>query len=69
MERVKRSGVGGGEREEKNTQNILLCGCYLLFEEYLQKNSVYILKLCKNRPSEDTCSMRGDKLVKNFKTF
>ena len=31
----------------KNTQNILLDGFYLLFEEYLQdKTSVYILKLC-----------------------
>ena len=29
----------------KNTQNILLDGCYLLFEAYLQENtSFYILK-------------------------
>ena len=36
-------------KENKNTQNILLNICYLLFEEYPQKRPcVYILKLCQN---------------------
>ena len=35
-------------KENKNTQNILLNICYLLFEEYPQKRPcVYILKLCR----------------------
>ena len=33
-------------KERKNTQNLLLDRCYLLFKEYLQeKNCIYILKL------------------------
>ena len=38
-------------RESKIRQIILLDGCYLLFEEYVQekKNCFYILKLCRKR--------------------
>ena len=58
-------------KENKNTQNILLNICYLLFEEYPQKRPcVYILKLCRKiGQSLEEISLRGDKLVKNFIIF
>ena len=58
-------------KENKNTQNILLNICYLLFEEYPQKRPcVYILKLCRKiGQSLEEISLRGGKLVKNFIIF
>ena len=58
-------------KENKNTQNILLNICYLLFEEYPQKRPcVYILKLCRKiGQSLEEISLRGDKLAKNFIIF
>ena len=58
-------------KENKNTQNILLDICYLLFEEYPQKRPcVYILKLCRKiGQSLEEISLRGGKLVKNFIIF
>ena len=58
-------------KENKNTQNILLNICYLLFEEYPQKRPcVYILKLCRKiGQSLEEMSLRGGKLVKNFIIF
>ena len=58
-------------KENKNTQNILLDICYLLFEEYPQKRPcVYILKLCRKiGQSLEEISLRGGKLVKNFILF
>ena len=58
-------------KENKNTQNILLNICYLLFEEYPQKRPcVYILKLCRKiGQSLEEISLRGGKLVKKFIIF
>ena len=58
-------------KENRNTQNILLNICYLLFEEYPQKRPcVYILKLCRKiGQSLEEISLRGGKLVKNFIIF
>ena len=43
----------------KDTLNILLDGCYLIFEEYLQgKPSAYILKMCLEE------RLRGGKLLR-----
>ena len=58
-------------KENKNTQNILLNICYLLFEEYPQKRPcVYILKLCRKiGQSLEEISLRGGKPVKNFIIF
>ena len=48
----------------KNTLNILLDGCYLISEEYLQgKQSVYIVKMCREE------GPRGGKHVKNLEIF
>ena len=54
-----------------NTQNIVIDGCYLLFEEYLQekKGSIYILNPCREIGLSFEKSLRGGKLVKNFEIF
>ena len=54
-----------------NTQNIVIDGCYLLFEEYLQekKGSIYILNPCREIGLSFEKSLRGVKLVKNFEIF
>ena len=51
-------------KESKNTQNILLVGCYILFDA--KKTSVYILKLCRKIGQSLGESLRGGKLVKNL---
>ena len=70
--RLSEDEIAETERKEnKNTQNILLNICYLLFEEYPQKRPcVYILKLCRKvGQSLEEISLRGGKLVKNFIIF
>ena len=54
-----------------NTQNIVIDGCYLLFEEYLQekKRCIYILNRCREIGLSFQKSLRGGKLVKNFEIF
>ena len=48
----------------KNTQNILLDGRYLLFEEYLQENtSFYILKPGRETGQSFEKSLQGGKLT------
>ena len=48
----------------KNTHNILLDGCYLLFEQYLLENtSVYILKPYQETSESLEESLWGGKLV------
>ena len=48
----------------KNMQNILLDGCYLRFEEYLQENtSFYILKSAEKQAKVLKKSLRGGKLT------
>ena len=48
----------------KNTQNILLNGCYLLFENYLQENtSFYILKSAEKQANVLKKSLPGGKLT------
>ena len=51
----------------KNAQNILLDGCYQLFEEYLQeKKHLFIaLNLAREMGQSFKGSLRGSKLVKN----
>ena len=47
-----------------NTQNILLNGCCLLFEKYLQENtSFYILKSAEKQAKGLKKSLRGVKLT------
>ena len=50
-------------KENKNTQNILLDICYLLFEKYPQERPcVYILKLCRKMgQSLEEISLQGGK--------
>ena len=51
-------------------QNILLDGCYLLFEEYLQRKiSFYIVKPCLEISQSFQKSLRGGKHVKNLEIF
>ena len=60
------------ERKKCNTtQNIVIDGCCLLFEEYLQKKnrSIYILNPCREIGLSFEKSLRGGKLVKNFEIF
>ena len=48
----------------KNSQNILLDGCYLRFEEYLQENtSFYTLKSAEKQANVLKKSLRGGKLT------
>jgi len=53
-----------------NTQNILLDGCYLLFEEYLEEKNVCLYPEPYRQIGQ--CleeSLPGGSLVKNLKTF
>lgn len=55
-------------------QNLLLNGCYLLFEEYQEKKtrkktSVYILKPYREIGQSLEESLRGGKLVKDLEIF
>ena len=55
-------------------QNLLLNGCYLLFEEYEEeknkkKTSVYILKPYREIGQSLEESLRGGKLIKNLEIF
>ena len=54
----------------KNTENNLLDGCYLLFEEYLWEKNISLSPKTVPRigQSFEEIQRRG-KLVKNFKTF
>ena len=52
----------------KSTQNILFDGCYVLFEEYLQKKNVCILKLYRGIGKTLEESLRGYKL-RSSKSF
>ena len=51
---------------QEYTQNLLLDGCYLLFEEYLQdETSVYILKTCREKGQKFEESLQGGELNNN----
>ena len=55
-------------RKSKNTRNILLDGCYLLFEEYLhgKKTSVLYPKLCREIGQSFEESLPGGSIIVNY---
>ena len=48
------------------TRNLLLNGCFLRFEEYLQENIYYNLKLCQEIGLSLEESLRGGKICQEL---